>query len=299
MIDFSVIIPVYNRVHVIAETVSTILAQRYPYFEIIVVDDGSTDGTGEVVRSVFHAEPRVKYFYKENGERAAARNFGIQRASGNYAVIFDSDDWMHADHLEVLAHKIMELGEEKLHFIAAKYQLKEGSGRLIPGGSFDLKEGWYDYRQLLRGNIFGCLYAINLSYKELVLFPEDRIYSTQEDWLFILANLRNSRLFLIDKITITVRHGSERSTADNQRVIKARRSSCAWLLENVKLTIAEQEELKAWSHYYCGIHEYLAGNRRQALREVFRAARLSGLNKRFFMLGFKSIIGYKLISKFR
>lgn len=295
MIFFSVIIPTYNRAGLIIETLNTVLAQSYSNFEVIVVDDGSSDNTREVIEEKYRTEPRVKYFYKENGERGAARNFGMRHAKGEYAIIFDSDDWMHEEHLSVLNGKINKIPVGDINFIATKYQLKEDSGKIVPGGTYDLREGWYDYKRLLKGNLFGCMYAVRLNNPGLRFFSEDRMYSTLEDWMFILENLRYDRIYLIDQITIMVRHNETRSTANNQRVIKVRKLAQDWILKNVALSKDEQRTLKAWSYYYCGIHQYLDHNRAGALRETWKAIITGGINKKFLTLFAKSVIGRKII----
>jgi glycosyltransferase involved in cell wall biosynthesis len=73
MITFSVIIPTYNRAGFIAETMDTVLAQTYPHFEVIIVDDGSTDNTRQIIEDRYGKDTRVRYFYKQNEERGAAR----------------------------------------------------------------------------------------------------------------------------------------------------------------------------------------------------------------------------------
>src|SRR5687767_2314894 len=103
MTFFSVIIPTYNRAGFIIEAVDTVLQQTYPEFEVIVVDDGSIDNTAEVIAGKYGSESRVRYFYKQNEERAAARNFGLRQASGEYAVFFDSDDLMKPHYLATLS----------------------------------------------------------------------------------------------------------------------------------------------------------------------------------------------------
>ena len=94
MIFFSVIIPTYNRSTLLINTVDSVLAQNYPHFEVIIVDDGSTDDTQQVVRNTYSNVPQIRYFYKQNEERGAARNFGLKHAKGEYALFFDSDDFM-------------------------------------------------------------------------------------------------------------------------------------------------------------------------------------------------------------
>lgn len=89
----SVVIPTYNRAHMIGETLNSVLAQTYRSFEIIVVDDGSADNTPEVLA---HYGPPVHYMRCENNiGKAAARNTGIRIARGDYIALLDSDDlWL-------------------------------------------------------------------------------------------------------------------------------------------------------------------------------------------------------------
>jgi GalNAc5-diNAcBac-PP-undecaprenol beta-1,3-glucosyltransferase len=300
MIFFSVIIPTYNRAQLITETIDTILQQTYPHFEVIIVDDGSTDNTGQIITARYGSDSRVRYFYKENEERGAARNYGMKKAKGDYAIIFDSDDWMHSNHLSVLEKNISAAGKKReINFIAAKYQLREDNGKMIKGGSSGLPEGWYGLDLILKGNYFGCMYAIKLSNPELKYFPADRAFATLEDWMFLLDNMKNDAIYLIDEITITVRHDQNRSVADNKRVINVRGLATRWALDNIPLTEQRQRKLKAWSHYFCGIHQYLDGNRKASVRESIAAIRLTGINWKFLVLLAKSIIGRKIITRLK
>ncbi len=96
----SVIIPTYNRSGMVKEAISSVLAQTEQDFEIIVVDDGSTDNTREVVKSI--AGPRIRYFYKQNGGPASARNFGLSKARGQFIAFLDSDDLWPTNYLDVM-----------------------------------------------------------------------------------------------------------------------------------------------------------------------------------------------------
>ena len=77
---FSIVIPTYNRAHLISKTIESVLHQSFEDFEVLVIDDGSSDNTEEVVSS--YSDRRLHYLRKENGERGAARNFGFARSKG-------------------------------------------------------------------------------------------------------------------------------------------------------------------------------------------------------------------------
>ena len=84
----------------IDNAIASVLDQSYLNWELIVVDDGSTDNTKEIVSEVVKKDKRVKYFFQENKERSAARNKGIKIASGEWICFLDSDDLYHTSHLE-------------------------------------------------------------------------------------------------------------------------------------------------------------------------------------------------------
>lgn len=114
---FSVIVPVYNRGLLITEALDSIKTQTHRPIEIIVVDDGSTDNTAEVVHEWAKAnnEPGeliLKYFHQENAGPSAARNRGIQEISGEYVQYLDSDDRLHPDRLEILSMTFEETGAD-------------------------------------------------------------------------------------------------------------------------------------------------------------------------------------------
>ena len=101
---FSIIIPTYNRAHILPRTIASVLAQTYTDWECIIVDDGSTDETKNLIE--LYADSRIRYVYQENAERSAARNNGIRHAHGEYICFLDSDDEYLPEHLEVLEREI-------------------------------------------------------------------------------------------------------------------------------------------------------------------------------------------------
>ena len=85
----SVVIPTFNRAQEVPKAIESVLAQTYIDYELIVVDDGSVDGTGEVLQPF---ENRIQYLYQDNRGAAAAQNAGIRRARGHWVAILGSDD---------------------------------------------------------------------------------------------------------------------------------------------------------------------------------------------------------------
>lgn len=95
----SVIIPTYNREKLISETVQSVLDQTFSDFELIIIDDGSTDGTEDVVNSFL--DDRIKYIYQTNSGRSHARNHALNMARGRYITFLDSDDLYLPDKLQL------------------------------------------------------------------------------------------------------------------------------------------------------------------------------------------------------
>jgi glycosyltransferase involved in cell wall biosynthesis len=95
----SVIIPTHNRAELLSEAIESVLGQTYRDFELIVVDDGSTDRTSEVVSGI--RDPRIIYQSQEKQERGAARNNGVAMSRGEYLTFLDDDDWYLPTKLEL------------------------------------------------------------------------------------------------------------------------------------------------------------------------------------------------------
>jgi glycosyltransferase involved in cell wall biosynthesis len=100
MKTFSVIIPTYNRGYILWKTIQSVQKQIYPHWELIVVDDGSTDNTRRVVAE-FQKDPRIRYIKMKNGGPSKARNAGLQQASGDIITYLDSDDYFYEHCLSV------------------------------------------------------------------------------------------------------------------------------------------------------------------------------------------------------
>ena len=96
----SIIVPVYRTEQYLRQCVDSLLAQTYNRIEIILVDDGSPDGSGGICEEYAAKDPRVKVIHQENGGLSAARNTGLDHATGEYVMFVDSDDWISPDNCE-------------------------------------------------------------------------------------------------------------------------------------------------------------------------------------------------------
>lgn len=249
-------------------TLQSVLTQSFTEFEILVVDDGSQDNTAAVVKS--HADHRLRYLPKANGERGAARNYGFARAQGEYVLFLDSDDRFHHQHLATLHRKIQELNQP--NFIASKYDF-DRDGEISPSDSAGLSEGWYGLDTFVRGNALACNICVLRHNPSLHLFEEDRRYAAVEDWMFMLENTQHDRVYLVDAVTLTMNDHDQRSMrSDNMALVQRLQLALEWMLQRVVLTPVQRGVLVGRVYYLCAIHAYTDDNRRVALRFARQAA---------------------------
>lgn len=155
MKQVSVILPTYNRAHCISRAVESVLHQTYSAWELLVVDDGSTDNTEEIIAAYAASDDRVRYC-RQAGNRgvSAARNEGIRQARYAYIAFQDSDDVWRADKLEKQMGVFEESPEAGLVYCAMQGVRQDGSAVRIPDVYID--------RQLLYGNMYGLLLQGNV-----------------------------------------------------------------------------------------------------------------------------------------
>lgn len=103
MIDVSIIVPIYNRENTLRYCLDSIINLRYKNFEIILIDDGSTDGSAVLCKNFCKFHPEAQYYYKKNGGVSSARNWGIEKAQGKWITFIDSDDAVRPEHLDIIS----------------------------------------------------------------------------------------------------------------------------------------------------------------------------------------------------
>jgi glycosyltransferase involved in cell wall biosynthesis len=151
---FSVIIPLYNKAGHIEKAIRSVLNQSYHEFELIIVNDGSTDNSMEVVNHYLHAQEKegnssllqhVRIINQPNAGVSAARNSGVAAATHNYIAFLDADDWWHKHYLVNLKGLIEDYPEAVL-YSTAYYQVKRGNINPAPiGVEPGFKRGYINY----------------------------------------------------------------------------------------------------------------------------------------------------------
>ena len=218
----SIIIPTYNRAHLIADTLESILEQSYPNWECLIIDDGSTDATKILIQRYCDSDKRIQYHQRPSNKPKGAnacRNYGLQKAKGAYIVFFDSDDLMTNNHLEL---KLKTIQQHQCQYVIAKtayfnhpvnnaildIHYKNNHETVTAYKYISHKMGWLTYDTLIISelaksiqfnealqsgqeyNYFSklCLASVDAVYIDAVLTL--RRYHKQS----IRANLRNNRL---------------------------------------------------------------------------------------------------------
>lgn len=173
MIRFSIIIPTYNRAHTISRAIDSCIKQSYTNWEIIVIDDGSTDSTAEVLKPyIMHS--LIIYIYTPNVERGAARNLGIRKSSGTHVTFLDSDDIYHENYL---LNAFMLIQKKAPMFFHQSFELVNEHLRVIRKARKHKKE------DLLSGNFMACM-GVFVQRELLItnMFNEDRTLAGSEDY---------------------------------------------------------------------------------------------------------------------
>ena len=273
---FSIIIPTYNRAGLIGLTLQSVMDQEFIDFELLVVDDGSTDDTAAVVAR--YADPRLRYLPKQNAERGAARNYGLARAQGEYVLFLDSDDRLHPHHLATL-YAAIGAQAPRPNFIATKYDF-DRDGQRRPSDLAPRPAGPLGLEAFIGGNALACNVCVRRINPALRPFEEDRRYAAVEDWMFLLENTQHGEAVqLVDAVTLTMNDHDQRSMrADNEGLVRRLDLAAGWMQQRLTLTADQRRRLLGRVYYLCAIHAHIDGYRWPALRYAYRA--LPGLAPR-------------------
>lgn len=294
-IFFSVVVPTYNRSHLILPTLRSVLQQNFDSFELLVIDDGSTDNTKEVVAAEQLKNKRLKYIYQPNSERGFARNNGIQNSAGNYVLFLDSDDLLAPGCLAQLHQLISK--QPAYNFYALQYIFKCEDGSVHSFAK--LKPGIYTLQHILKGNLFACNFCIKKDNPDLIYFENDRSLATSEDWMFLVENLAKDKILLSNCVGVHMQHHDGRSMQNNQVVIDRKLKATELLQQKVSLSDADLKTLWAYTYAFCATHKYLDFDRKAALGFLKKAVHQKGWNIHFLKIWLRCMMGKRTMNKIK
>jgi len=271
---FSVIIPTHNRVNLLPRAIKSVLNQTFQEFELIIVDDASTDETPALANSF--ADQRIVYVRREaNGSAAAARNTGIRRARGQYISMLDDDDEYLPQFLAE-TYQAFEESPTEVGFGWCGVQVVEDK----PNGEvFVQEDNWRPdiqslenaYLSFLRSRRIGtnCGITVRRSCFETVgLFDETMKKAEDTDFLIRIARLFD--FIVVPKILIKIHHhASGRLTTYDETMAKAYER----IIEKNFETLNRHSELWAELHYKTGWLHYHSGNKTDGRRFIGQALR--------------------------
>jgi glycosyltransferase involved in cell wall biosynthesis len=208
---FSIIIPTYNRADLILETLETVFFQSFTDYEVIVVDNHSTDNTEEILKDLISSQ-KIKFIkHDKNYERSVSRNTGMSNAKGKYLTFLDSDDFLYMDCLKD-AHEYA-LSHHEIKLFQNKFELVDNNKKPIYQYEFpDLKN---QYKALCNGNFISCIgvFLHEEIYKAYKFNIDPKLVGSEdyEIWFRIVGNYKIGR---IDKTNAGVRQHEARSVVN-------------------------------------------------------------------------------------
>jgi glycosyltransferase involved in cell wall biosynthesis len=290
---FSIVIPTYNRADFIQMSIESILAQTYQNFEILVVDDGSTDHTAEVLQKMDSS--KIHYFRKTNGERGAARNFGILRAQGDYITFLDSDDVLYPQHFAEAIQLIIK--HQNPAIVHLGYEMKDAQGNVLAKNN--QRTGNLN-DQLVAGNQLSCagVFVKNEVIKAH-LFNEDRAMAGSEDWELWLRLAARFPIYYSNTITSAIINHENRSVLniEAEKLVKRLYLVSEYLQKDPIFRAKygnKLNTLRAHSDLYIALHLILANQKKIGLKYALKALRT--LPKVIFTRKFIVIV-YKFLFK--
>ncbi|EMR03699.1 glycosyltransferase family 2 protein [Cesiribacter andamanensis] len=269
---FSIVIPTYNRASTLGDTLRSLQGQTYPHFEVLVVDDGSTDASAQVV-APFLTDARFRYLPKQNEERAIARNWGIAQAKGRFITFLDSDDGYYPRCLQEAVNFLQQ--RPKAVFFHLGYEIKDTAGRLLYRS---LHKGEQLNEQLLSGNFLSCIGVFcRREILEQDRFNESPALIGSEDYELWLRLAAKYPLYYHPAIGAYMLQHAQRSVL---RIDKSRFGArMEALLELVSTEPAIQQafqqkgvqRFRLHTYLYWSLHLAMGGYKREALRKLIWA----------------------------
>lgn len=257
----SIIVPIYNVEKYIERCIKSLISQTYGDIDILLINDGSTDCSKTICEKYEKADKRIKLYNKENGGLSDARNYGLKRATGEYILFVDSDDFIESNAVEVL---IAEMKKENLDIVAGNAVLEaDGEDKKyldITKHNNKVTNGLEYYVSSIEADFFQASPCVYMYKRELILknniFFEKGILHEDEEWtprVMIKAKRVKNINFVFYHYTVS-RENSIMNSKDKTKNMIDLFNTYKKLGKIFNETEASQEQHKEMNDYLCRVY---------------------------------------------
>jgi len=264
----SVIMPTYNRAEFIGKAIDSVLAQDYKHLELIIIDDGSTDDTKEIVES--YLSDKILYYYQDNSGQSVARNNGINHANGKYIAFLDSDNIYNPGKISTQVAFLNENSE---------YQVIYGDDEFIDenGNTFSTKNmqrySGFIYDKLLINNIIShnTVMARKYCFEEMGGFNE--FLSVADDYELWLRFSTRYRFYYMPVLFVKYRVMENQISTDKEKRFESNEIIIRRSMEQNSELVNKKLEKYAMCRFYTrrGAYKAATGKIREAMKDYFMA----------------------------
>lgn len=244
----SIIMATFNRAHLIKETLNSILAQSFKYWECLIIDDGSTDTTTEIIHKFINLDPRFKYFKRSKNYKKGlpgCRNMGLDLAEGNAIIFYDDDDIVHPKNLEVCTDLIINHKKQFVNYQKKTFYNELPDFQNIQNTKNHIKDfNIEDIEDFIIGNraMASCTVLWDKSCFEIIRFDESLNYA--EEWeCYTRIFLNGFTGITIDKVLYYNRKHSNSNTGEFSKGSRIRINSLAKAAKIIIDNLSEHEKL--------------------------------------------------------
>lgn len=293
-LKISIIIPTFNRAHLIGETLDSIIVQTYTNWECIIVDDGSCDNTDELIDAYQKRDTRIKYHHRPNNKPKGAnscRNIGLSESKGDYIIFFDSDDLMTPDHIEIKVNAILKYNTD---FVITKTKYFNSDKDLEKYYKFDLFEiNPYNYISQ-KINWLTPDICLKTEIGKSIQFNEQLQSGQEYNYFSKLVHKSTNAIFIDEVVTLRRYHeDSIRSKLSDDRKKMESTITARWVTYNELLLVADDNTrkglLRACLKYFYRSESFLVKDRIKFTIDFFREFRIKkGVYFLLFLIGLKT-----------
>jgi len=296
----SIIIPTYNRAHLIGETLDSVLAQTYANWECIVVDDGSSDNTDEVLKTYCNKDARFKYVHRPDTHKPGgngARNYGFEVSKGEYLIFLDSDDLLEKECLSTRVSSIEHNSSHLCIYSMGLYINRKKSQTIFNKDYESEKEYLQKFLSGIAPWTITCVFWPRNIFQKIGMFDDKflRLQDLDLHTRLLIFNFKIKRVFLIDSWYRVLDNLEDYFSEERLPIITESKSKYIEKFWNFDNQIISKNELRNSLRYL-----YLNSLK----KEVFRLAQTISynkvyiINKRLHILSFKKTIVFILLEKY-